>query len=184
MALLTGGLAGHLQMKLLSRPVRIVAKHTLSQDFNVVCVTGCKGALLVTGDACLCNGGLLENSRLPARVTVLTFCLRRMRPVSLPLWRHHAVRGGSDNELNSLMGVTVLPNQLVPSGWYPKRKSLPHRLCRLFFEGFTVQPEFAGASDYLHFFGLKDSLVGRTQNTRLFGGLSVREGDHLSENNE
>jgi len=43
---------------------------------------------------------------------------------------------------------------------------------------------FAGASDYLHFFCLKYSLVGRTQNTGLFRGLGLREGDHLSENNE
>jgi hypothetical protein len=164
--------------------MRIVAEHTFSEDFIVVGVTGCKNALLVTGEACLRNGALLEISRLPARVTVLTFCLRRMRPVSLPFCRHRAVRGGFDNELNSLLGATVLPNQLVPSGGDPKRKSLPHRLCRSFFEGFTVQPQLAGASDYLHFFGLKDSMVGRTQNTGLFGRLSLREGDHLSENNE
>jgi hypothetical protein len=171
-------------MKLLRRPVRIVAEDTFSEDFIVVGVGGCKSALLVTGEACLCNGDLLIISRLFACVTALTFCLRRMRPVSFPLWWNHSVRRGSDNELNSLMGVTVLPNQLVPSGWDPKRKSLPHCLCRSFFEGFTVQPEFAGASDYLHFFGLKNSLVGRTQNADLFGGLSLREGDHLSENNE
>jgi antirestriction protein ArdC len=72
------------------------------------------------------------------------------------------------------MGVTVLPNQLVPSGWDPKRKSLAHRLRLSFFEGCTVQPEFAGASNYLHFFGLKNSLVGRTQNTGLFGGLMAK----------
>ena len=184
MALLTGRLAGHLQMKLLRGPMRIVAEHTLSEDFIVVGVTGCKSALLVTGEACLCNSGLLEISCFFCHVTVLTFCLRRMRPISFPLWRNHGVRRGSDNELNSLMGVTVLPNQLVPSGWDPKRKSLPHRLCLSFFEGLTVQPEFAGASDYLHFFGLKNSLVGRMQNADLFGGLSPREGDHLSENNE
>ena len=182
MALLTGRLAGHLQMKLLRGPVRIVAEHTFSEDFIVVGVTGCKSALLVTGKACLCNGDLLEGSWLLACVAALAFCLRRMGPVSLPLWRHHGVRGGSDNESNSLIGVAVLPNQLVPSDWDSKRKSLPHCLCRSFFEEFTVQPEFAGASDYLHFFCLKNSLVGRTQNTGLFG--SLREGDRLSENNE
>ena len=184
MALLTGRLAGHLQMKLLRGPVRIVAEHTFSKDFIVVGVTGCKSALLVASEACLCNGDLLEGSRLLACVTALTFCLRRMRLVSFPLRRNHGVRGGSDNELNSLMGVTVLPNQLVPSSWDPKRKSLPFRLCLSFFERFTVQPELAGASDHLHFFGPKNSLVGRAQNTGCFGGLSVREGDHLGENNE
>ena len=182
MALLTSRLTGHLQMKLLRGPVRIVTENTFSEDFIVVGVTGCKSALLVTGEASLCNRDLLESAWLFACVTALTFCLRRMRPVSFPLWRNHGVRRGSDNELNSLMGVTVLPNQLVPSGWDPKRESLPHRLCRSFFEEFTVQPEFTGASDYLHFFCLKNSLVGRTQNTGLFG--SLREGDRLSENNE
>ena len=121
MALLTGRLAGHLQMELLRRPVRIVAEHALRQNFIVVGVTGCKVVLLVTGEACLCNGDLLENSRF-ACVAVLTFCLRRMRPVSFPLRRSHGVRRGFDNELNSLMGVTVLPNQLVPSSWDPKQK--------------------------------------------------------------
>jgi hypothetical protein len=149
-----------------------------------VAVTRRKGVLLVTGEAGLCNGDLLENSRLLARVAVLTFCLRRMHPVSFPLRRNHGVRRGSNNELNSLMGVTVLPNQLVPSSWDPKRKGLPHRLCLSSFERFTVQPELAGASDYLHFFGLKNSLVGRTKNTDRFGGLSTRECDRLSENNE
>ena len=138
MALLTSRLAGHLQMKLLRGPVRIVAEDTFSEDFIVVGVTGCKSALLVTGEACLCNGDLLEGSRLLACVTALTFCLRRMCPVSLPPWRHHCARGGSDNKLNSLIGVAVLPNQLVPSGWDPKRKSLPHRMCPSFFEEFTV----------------------------------------------
>src|SRR4030095_12751023 len=151
MALLTGRLAGHLQMEPLRGPVRIVAEHTLRQDFIVVGVTRRKGVLLVTGEAGLCNGDLLENSRLLARVAVLTFCLRRMRPVSFPLWRNHGVRRGSDNELNSLMGVTVLPNQLVLSSWDPKRKSLPHRLRLLFLEGFAVHPDVAGASDYLPF---------------------------------
>ena len=182
MALLTSRLTGHLQMKLFRRPVRVVAEDTFSEDFIVVGVTGCKSALLVTGKACLCNGDLLEGSWLLACVAALAFCLRRMGPVSLPLWRHHGVRGGSDNESNSLIGVAVLPNQLVLSGWDPKRESLPYRLCWSFFEEFTVQPEFAGASDYLHFFCLKNSLVGRTQNTGLFG--SLRESDRLSENNE
>ena len=184
MALLTGRLAGHLQMELVRGPMRIVAEHALRENFIVVGVTGCKSALLVTGEACLCNGDLLEGSRLLACVTALTFCLRRMGPVSLPLWRHHYARGGSDNKLNSLIGVAVLPNQLVPSGWDPKRKSLPHRLCLSFFEGFTVQPELAGAGDYLHLFGLKNSLVGWTQNAGRFWGLSICEGDRLSENNE
>jgi hypothetical protein len=184
MALLTGRLAGHPQMELLRGPVRIVAEHTLRQDFIVVAVTRRKGVLLVTGEACLCNGDLLENSRLFARVAVLTFCLRRMRPVSFPLRRNHRVRRSSDNKLNSLMGVTILPNQLVPSSRDPKRKSLPHCLCLSFFEKSTVQPELAGASDYLHFFGPKNSLVGRAQNTGCFGGLSLREGNRLSENNE
>jgi len=184
MALLTGRLAGHLQMKLLRGPVRIVAEHTFSEDFIVVGVTGCKSALLVTGEASLCNRDLLESAWLFACVTALTFCLRRMRPVSFPLWRNHGVRRGSDNELNSLMGVTVLPNQLVLSSWDPKRKSLPHRLRLSFLEGFAVQPELAGASDYLHFLAPKNSLVGRAQNTSRFGGLSTREGDRLSENSE
>src|SRR5688500_15756990 len=111
MALLAGGLAGHLQMKLLCGPVRIMAEHTFSEDFIVVGVTGRKTALLVTGEACLCNGNLLVIPRLFACVTALTFCLRGMSPVSFPLWRHHhGVRSGFDNELNSLIGVAVLPN--------------------------------------------------------------------------
>ena len=162
----------------------MMAEHALRQDFSVVGVTRRKDVLFVTGEACLCNGDLLENSRLFARVAVLTFCLRRMRPVSFPLWRNHNVRRGVDKELNSLMSVAVLPNQLVPSSWNPKRKSLPHRLCLSFFQRFTVQPELAGACDYLYFFGLKNSLVARTQNTGRFGGLSTREGDRLSENNK
>jgi len=72
-------------MKLFRRPVRIVAEHTFSEDFIVVGVTGCKSALLVTGEACLCNGDLLEGSRLLACVTALTFCPRRMGRVSLPI---------------------------------------------------------------------------------------------------
>ena len=185
MALLTGRLAGHLQMKLLRGPVRIVAEHTFSEDFIVVGVTGRKSALLVTGEACLCNGDLLEISRLFACVTALTFCLRRMRPVSFPLRGNHGAPRGFNNELNSLLSATVLPNQLVPSSWDPKRKSLPHRLCLSLFEGFAIQPELTGAGDYLHFFSLKNSLVGRTQNTGRFGVLSLRAGDRcLSENNE
>src|SRR6185436_4604798 len=126
MALLTDRLAGHLQMKLLRGPVRIVAEHTFGEDFIVVGMAGCKSPLLVAGEAGLCNGGLLENSPLFACVTALTFCLRRMRFVSFPLWRNHGVPRGFDNELNSLMGVPVFPNQLVPSMWDPKRKRLPH----------------------------------------------------------
>ena len=158
-----------------------MAEHTLSEDFIVVSVTGCKTALLMTGEACLGNGSLFETTRLFACVTALTFCLRRMRSIRLPLWRYHRIRGGSDKELNSLISVAVLPSQLVPSSWDPKRKSLPHRLCLSFFEGLTVQPEPAGAGDYLHFLGLKNSLVGRTQNTSHCRGLSL---NHLSENDE
>lgn len=161
-----------------------MAEHTFSQDFIVVGVTGWKTALLVTGEAGLCNGNLLEIPRLFACVTALTFCLRRVRLVGLPFWRHGTIRGGSDNELNSLIGVAVLPNQLVPSGWDPKRKRLPRHLCLAFFKGLTVQPEFAGASDYFDFLGLKNRLVGRTQNTGHFRGLSLREGDRLTENDE
>src|SRR5882724_6759694 len=102
MALLTGRLAGHLQMKFLSGPVRIVAEDTFSQNFTVVGVTRCKRLLLMAGEARLCNGAPFEISRVPPCMAVLTFCLRRMRPVSFPLWRNYSVRRGSDNEFNSL----------------------------------------------------------------------------------
>ncbi len=102
MALLTSRLTGHLQMKLLRRPVRIVAEDTFSEDFIVVGVTGCKGPLLVAGEACFSNRGLLEFSRVLARVTVLTFCLGRMRSVSLPAWRSVLAPGSCDSKLDPL----------------------------------------------------------------------------------
>lgn len=181
MTLLAGRFAGHLQMELLGGSVGIVAEYTLSQHLVVVGVTHCKRLLLVTREAGLYNRDLLEISWLFSRVTVQTFCLRRMRSVNFPIWRNHCLLRRCDSKLNFLEGVAVLPNQLMPSGWDSNRKSLPRSLCLSPFEGFAIQPDFAGASDNLNLFGLKNGLVNRTQNAGLFGLLGASKADGRSQ---
>lgn len=161
--------------------MRIVAKHALSQDLIVVAVARCKPLLFVTRKTSLGNRDLLERRWLTFRVTSPTFCLRRMRSINFPTsWNHSTLRG-RHRKLNSLMGVAVLPNQFMPSGSKPNRKSLSWALGLKLADRFAVQPAFSGANDNLNFFGLKDRLIGWAQNPGLFGLLGIREAVRLSQ---
>jgi len=170
-------------MELLGGSVGIVAEDTLGQDFIVVGVARCKRLLLVAGEACLRNSGTLEISWFFSRMTVLTFCLRRMRSVNLPTWRNRCVSRPDNKEFDLLNGVTVLPDQLMFSGRDPNKKSLPRGLYLRHFDGFAIHQNLAGASHDLNRFSFKNGLVGWTQNTGLFGLLGIREVGRLSQNN-
>ena len=170
-------------MELLGGSVRIVAEDTLSQHFVVVGMTRCKRLLLVAREACLRDSGPLEISWILSRMTVLTFCLRRMCSVNFPIWRNRCVSRRGNKELDLVKCVTVLPDQLVLSKRDPNRKSLASGLCLSLFEGIAIQQNFSSARDNLNRFSFKNGLVGWTQNTGLFGLLGNSEVDRLSQNN-
>jgi len=170
-------------MELLGGSVGVVAEDTLGQNFIVVGVTSCKRFLVVAREARLRNSRPLEISRGFPSMTILTFCLRRMRSVNFPTWRNRCVPRGCDNELSFLEDVAVLPNQLVLSGWDSNRNSLPRGLYFGPFDGFAIQQNLTSASDDLNRFSFKNGSVGWTQNTGLFRLLSIREAECLSQNN-
>jgi hypothetical protein len=141
----------------------------------------CKQFLLVAAEACLRNSGPLETSWLFSRMTVMTFCLRRMRPVNLPTRRNRCVSRRGNEEFDPVKCVAALPGQLVLSRCDSNRKGLSLGLCLRSFDGFAIQQNLTGASDDLNRFSFKNGLVGWTQNTTPFGLLGSIRADGRSQ---